>query len=203
MQIELIALHPDFKPLSSLAGIAVDLRYNSTDNFVGRDIYADWDCAWLHRDAWDGLARAVEWLHQHPDQEHGSCTLRILDAVRPHRIQQLLWDQLKGTPLQGYLADPARGSIHSFGMAVDVTLQDQAGRELDMGTGFDAMTPLSHPSMETMHMEQGLLSRRQVANRQLLRDAMRAGGFQGISTEWWHFDCGDKATVRRDFERVD
>lgn len=199
MQIEQIHTHPDFVPLSAINGIAVDLRYQGANNFVGRTIYGQWNCAWLHREAATALAAAADWLLQ----RETPLQLQILDALRPHRAQQLLWDQLQGTNLQMYLANPQRGSIHSFGMAVDVTLLDQSGLALDMGTEFDAMSPLSHPEYELRHLEQGLLSPAQLANRQILYAAMRQGGFKGITTEWWHFDCGDAARIRQSYQRID
>ena len=193
-----VAGHPEFRHLSTIAGIAVDLRYATPDNFVGRDLYSPYDCAWLHRDAAAALERVVGWLKERrPD-----CTPLVLDALRPQRVQQQLWDALAGTDLQMYLADPQRGSIHSFGMALDVTLLDEAGRELDMGTGFDDMTLLSHPALEARFLASGELTAAQAANRQLLRDAMFQAGFVGINTEWWHFDCGDRNVVRQTFRRV-
>jgi D-alanyl-D-alanine dipeptidase len=101
-----------------------------------------------------------------------------------------------------YLANPIRGSIHSYGMALDITILDQAGAELDMGTGFDDMTDLSHPALEQGFLAAGKLTGQQVANRQLLREAMFEAGFLGINTEWWHFDCGDRNVVRETFRRV-
>jgi len=193
-----VAGHPAFRHLSTIAGIAVDLRYATPDNFVGRDLYSPYDCAWLHRDAAAALERVVAWLKERrPD-----CTPLVLDALRPQRVQQQLWDALAGTDLQMYLADPKRGSIHSFGMALDITLLDEAGRELDMGTGFDDMTLLSHPALEARFLASGELTAAQAANRQLLRDAMFQAGFVGINTEWWHFDCGDRNVVRQTFRRV-
>jgi len=190
--------HAEFRHLSSIAGIQVDLRYASRDNFVGRDLYSPLDCAWLHRDAAAAIEQVVAWLAaQRPGH-----TLLILDALRPHRVQEQLWDALAGTPLRMYLADPIRGSIHSYGMAVDVTILDAAGRELDMGTGFDDMSERSHPALESELLARGELTPLQVANRQLLRDAMFQAGFAGIDSEWWHFDCGDRDAVRAGFIRV-
>jgi D-alanyl-D-alanine dipeptidase len=193
-----IAGHPEFRHLSTIAGIAVDLRYATPNNFVGRDLYSPYDCAWLHCDAASALERVVAWLKaRRPD-----CTPLVLDAVRPQRVQQQLWDALAGTDLQMYLANPQRGSIHSFGMALDITILDEHGRELDMGTGFDDMTELSHPALEARFLASGELSKEHVANRQLLRDAMFQAGFVGINTEWWHFDCGDRNLVRQTFRRI-
>jgi len=193
-----IAASPEFRHLSSIAGIAVDLRYASANNFVGRDLYSPYDCAWLHRDAAAALERVVAYLAERAPGH----TALVLDALRPQRVQQQLWDALAGTGLQMYLADPARGSIHSYGMALDITLLDPQGRELDMGTGFDDMTDLSHPALEEGFLAAGKLGEQQVANRRLLRDAMYQAGFLGIRTEWWHFDCGDRDRVRSTFRRV-
>ncbi|MCA1857332.1 M15 family metallopeptidase [Massilia oculi] len=193
-----IAGSPEFRHLTSIAGIAIDLRYASSNNFVGRDLYSPFDCAWLHRDAAAALERVVAWLAGH----RPGFTALVLDALRPQRVQQQLWDTLAGTGLQMYLANPARGSIHSYGMALDITLLDEAGRELDMGTGFDDMTNLSHPALEEGFLMTGELSEEQVANRRLLRSAMLQAGFVGINTEWWHFDCGDRELVRATYRRV-
>ena len=193
-----IAGSPEFRHLSSIAGIRVDLRYASANNFVGRDLYSPFDCAWLHRDAAAALEQVVAYLAERAPGH----TALVLDALRPQRVQQQLWDALEGTGLQMYLANPTRGSIHSYGMALDITILDPAGRELDMGTGFDDMTDLSHPALEEGFLVAGKLTEQQVANRQLLRDAMFQAGFFGIRTEWWHFDCGDRDVVRATFRRV-
>lgn len=187
-----------FRHLSSIAGIAVDLRYATPHNFTGRDLYSPFDCAWLHLDAAAALEHAVAWLAAH---RPGHRAL-ILDALRPQRVQEALWAALAGTGLQDYLAEPARGSIHSFGMAVDITLLDAGGRELDMGTGFDDLTWRSQPRYEAELLARGDLTAAQVANRQLLRDMMAHAGFVGILSEWWHYDCGDRERVRAGFQRV-
>jgi zinc D-Ala-D-Ala dipeptidase len=198
LPIEAIATHTEFRRLSSIANISVDLRYASADNFVGRDLYSPHDCAWLHRDAAAGLERVVAYLAlNRPDVR-----LLVLDALRPQRVQEALWAALEGTDLRMYLADPARGSIHSFGMAVDVTLIDRNGNPLDMGTPFDDLTERSHPKLEEGFLIKGELTQLQIDNRQLLRDAMTKADFNGISTEWWHFDCGDRVQVRATYARV-
>ena len=199
MRCEDIASHPDFCRLSSIDTIDIDLRYASVRNFAARNLYGALDCAWLHHAAADGLRSATRHLETHAPGHR----MLVLDALRPHRVQIQLWDYLDGTGLRQYVADPALGSIHSFGMAVDVTLLGPDGQELDMGTGFDEMTELSHPRLEAQHLARGALTSEQVQHRHWLRSAMAAGGFNGIENEWWHFDMLDRSHVRRHFVRVD
>lgn len=198
LQLEAVASDPQFRHLSSIAGIAVDLRYATPDNFVGRDLYSPIDCAWLHRDAAAALESAVAWLAAHRPDHH----LLVLDALRPQRVQQQLWDALQGTELLGYIAEPSRGSIHSFGMALDITIVGPDGVELDMGTGFDDLSERSHPALEGIMLERGEITEQQVEHRRLLRGAMFQAGFFGINSEWWHFDCGDRVLVRQHYTRV-
>ncbi len=196
--IEDVAASAHFRHLSTIVGIGVDLRYASAGNFVGRDLYGGLDCAYLHHEAALALERVVGWLATHrPDLQ-----LLVLDALRPQRVQEQLWQALRGTPLQAYIAEPGRGSIHSFGMALDVTLIDSAGGELDMGTGFDDLSERSHPALELQLLARGALSDTHVAHRRLLRDAMNQAGWEGIHSEWWHFDYGDRDLVRRSYQRV-
>jgi zinc D-Ala-D-Ala dipeptidase len=199
LRSEEIAGSAIFVPLARISNIAIDLRYGTADNFVGRDIYSPLDCAWLHADAANKLSTAVVWLATHAP----GMRILVLDALRPHRVQEMLWESLKGTPLRIYLADPAIGSLHSYGMAIDVTIINSLGHELDMGTGFDNMTPLAHPEYEAQHRFEGKLSAVQIANRTLLRDAMTHAGWHAISTEWWHFDASaDRTKVRQTYTRI-
>ena len=193
-----IATCPDFRHLSSISGITVDLRYASPHNFVGRDLYSPYDCAWLHRDAAAALEQVVRYLAQRCP----GYTVLVLDAVRPQRVQEQLWAALEGTGLREYLADPVRGSIHSFGMALDLTLLDASGAELDMGTGFDDLTERSQPGLEQLMLARREITQQHIDNRQLLRNAMGQAGFKGISSEWWHYDYGNRELVRRTYERV-
>lgn len=200
IRLEDLPRHADFRRLCALdALIDVDLRYTTPNNFAGRVLYRGMDCAWLRREAADGLEQAARWL---ADARPG-WRIRLLDALRPHRVQQAIWADVVGTPSQAYFADPAVGSIHSFGMAVDVTLLDPQGHEADMGSGFDEMNLKSHPSMNDEHLALGTLSVAQVTERGWLHAAMVRGGFRGIPTEWWHFDHGDRRALRAHGLRVD
>ena len=198
LRVEDIAGHAAFRRLASSAGIEHDLRYATANNFEGRVLYAGIDCAWLRSEAAAGLEAAAAWLAR----EHAGHRLVVLDALRPQRVQEAIWRDVAGTPAARYFANPERGSIHSFGMAVDVTLRDGRGRELDMGSGFDEMALVSHPALEAEQLAAGAITRAHIVARGMLRGAMAAGGFAGIPTEWWHFDFGDRDTVRRNFPRV-
>jgi len=198
LSIEHVPGHEDFRALSSVPGIGIDLRYASANNLAGFDLYAPFDCAWLHREGAERLQEAVSILAK----ARSDLKLIVLDALRPHRVQQRLWDRLAGTEKQMYFADPARGSIHSYGMAVDITLADRRGGELDMGTPFDDLTELSHPAKEAAWLASGQITEAQVANRRVLRDVMGRAGWQGIPHEWWHFDGGDRDRIRAEFARI-
>jgi zinc D-Ala-D-Ala dipeptidase len=199
LQIENLQDHPDFVHLSTLAGVKIDLRYATSDNFVGRDMYAPFDCAWLHKHAANALKQALTALKSvRPD-----LSFVVLDALRPQRVQVQMFNALVGTGLEMYVANPARGSIHSFGMAVDISLIDENGAQLDMGTGFDELVDMSQPELEAQFLASGKLNQTQLDNRHLLRDVMQGAGFFGINSEWWHFDCGDRNVVRAEFTRVE
>lgn len=198
LRVEDIAACGDFVRLATIDGLAVDLRYAGSDNFARRVLYGGIDCAWIRREAAAGLVQAVAWLAAHAPARH----LVVLDALRPQRVQEAIWRDYAGTEVEHYFAHPARGSVHSFGMAVDVTLLDDSGREIDMGSGFDEMSPRSHPARHAELLASGALSATQVAERETLARALAAGGFRGIAIEWWHFDHGDVERVRRDYPRV-
>ncbi len=198
IRVEDIATHPAFRRLDSLTAVDHDLRYATSNNFDGRVLYDGIDCAWLRAEAADGLQAAAAWLAR----EHPGHRLLVLDALRPQRVQEAIWRDVAGTPAARYFANPERGSIHSFGMAVDVTLRDAAGGELAMGSGFDEMTLASHPCLEAEQLALGAITPAHIAARTILRGAMAAGGFTGIPNEWWHFDHGDRDHVRSVFPRV-
>jgi D-alanyl-D-alanine dipeptidase len=193
-----VPTNADFMALQDLSQIDVDLRYTTPNNFLNRVLYQGIDCAYLRVETALALEKAGQWLSTHSP----GTRIRVLDALRPQRIQEQLYREFENTPQAMYLAHPERGSIHSFGMAVDVTLLDECGVELDMGSEFDEMTLLSHPDREAEHLAMGVLTPEQLVNRGWLRAAMRQAGFHGIHSEWWHFDFGDRDVVRRNLPRV-
>lgn len=190
---------PDFTDIENLSGVMVDLRYGSTNNFMNENLYGEFNRAYLHRFAAGKLERAAELLQE----QHPGWSLRVYDALRPRSVQWRLWDRVKDTPQRIYVADPDKGSIHSYGFAVDVTVVDDTGRELDMGTPFDAFTPFSQPRLENRLLMEGKLSPRHIMNRKILREVMEAAGFIQLSIEWWHFDALPSQKVRAQYAIVE
>ena len=155
-------------------GVDIELFYATEQNFTGRPIYAAGHC-YLNTEAAAKLERAVELAGRF------GLRMRIFDALRPAEAQWVLWNH---TPDPDFLADPRRGSPHSRGAAVDVSLSNGDGELLDMGTPFDAFTPLSH------HAASGVPVSAQ-RNRILLLGLMTAAGWDFYSKEWWHYQLFD------------
>lgn len=172
--------------LSLDSTIKVDLRYSSANNFTGKDMYGDLNRCYLQKDVADKLVKAqAELKRQYPYYN-----LLVFDGARPVSIQQFMWDSVNLSPAdrQKYLSNPDNRSLHNYGAAVDVSIIDDKGRELDMGTPYDFFGEMAHPRRENEYFESGELTETQLANRELLRSVMQFAGFSRIETEWWHFN---------------
>ncbi|MEM7103445.1 MAG: M15 family metallopeptidase [Bacteroidota bacterium] len=150
--------------------VIIDMRYATTNNFVEEKIYECGRC-YLRKGVADGV------LKVHHELQKKGMSLKFFDCFRPRPFQQKLWDKV---PDPRYVTNPAKGSMHNRGAAVDVTIVDANGNELDMGTGFDYFGP------EAWHTYTEL-SDEILANRQLLKSSMEVAGFRSIRTEWWHY----------------
>jgi len=162
--------------------IKLDIRYASAQNFLGTPLYTQ-PRAFLQRPAAAALVRAQRRLKA---RGYG---LLIHDGYRPWYVTKMFWD---GTPpaQHEFVADPASGSRHNRGCAVDLTLYDlRTGRPVEMPGVYDEMSHRSYPSYP------GGTSR-QRWHRELLRRAMEAEGFTVYSAEWWHFDYKDWRSYR-------
>jgi D-alanyl-D-alanine dipeptidase len=166
---------PDFdttswQEMTNGNGFYLDIKYATTENFTGAVIYP---CGrfFLRPVAAHALIHVRDEL-----QEHGY-GLKLFDGYRPQSAQQKLWDKV---PNKNYVAPPSTGSMHSRGIAVDLTLADSKGNEMNMGTPYDFFGPEAHRDFTDLAPE--ILSR-----RKLLRRMMEKHGFQSIRTEWWHF----------------
>ncbi len=197
--LEAALLHPDFEDVSDLSHVRVDLRYGSKQNLLKQDVYEGFQRALLHRIAAGKFRRASALLtERRPD-----LNFLIFDALRPQAAQLVFWELVKNTPQQIYFADPAKGSVHSYGFALDIGLCDAAGKELDMGTGFDDLTDLAQPRMEEELLRQGRLTQAQAENRKILRSVMTDAGFLQLPHEWWHYDALPGAEVRARYPRCE
>ena len=171
-------LKPDLVELISLdSSIRLDIRYATTNNFIGRPVYEE-GRAFLQRPA----ARAL--LRAHRNLKKQGYGLLIFDGYRPWSVTKLFWDS---TPADKkvFVADPAKGSKHNRGCAVDLSLYDlKTGKEVAMPGDYDEMTERSYASYTGGTEEQ----RRA---RDLLRAAMEREGYTVYPEEWWHFDYRD------------
>lgn len=150
--------------------IILDIRYATIDNFVESQLY---DCPrCLLRDK---VAEAINAVHDSLSRQ--GLGLKMFDCYRPKPVQEALWSTL---PDPRYVTNPARGSMHNRGAAVDLTIVDSTGAELDMGTGFDYFGNRAYHTFRD-------LSDEILANRRLLMRSMHAAGFRHIRTEWWHY----------------
>lgn len=177
----------------------LDLKYATTDNFFGQKVYPVSRCLLRKSVAWR-MVQAQAWLDQH----HKGLRLLFKDCYRPDDVQWIMWAAVKGTPKASYVANPetATGSIHSYGGAVDLTLADADGKELDMGTPYDFLGKLAEPRHEERFLAEGKLTAAQVGNRRILREAMLGAGMHMLRNEWWHFNADTPANIRKKYSRL-
>ncbi len=147
-----------------------DIRYATIYNFVEEKMY---DCGrcFLRKEVAQAVARIQEELNK---EQLG---LKMFDCYRPRPIQWKLWEKV---PDPRYVADPRKGSMHNRGSAIDLTLVDSEGNELDMGTEFDFFGPEAYHSYTQHHPTI-------LENRKKLKNIMEANGFRSTRTEWWHY----------------
>ncbi len=160
--IDVLSVHPR---------IRVEIKYATADNFVGEVLYPESRCL-LKPEIAARLGRVQDAL------EKKGLGLKVYDAYRPLSVQKKMWAKF---PVEGYVANPAKGSNHNRGAAVDVTLVDASGNELPMPSAYDEFTERAHRGWTGAPPEAA-------ANSKTLEEAMHAEGFVGLRTEWWHFD---------------
>lgn len=154
--------------------VELSIAYATADNFTGKPVYSRAAC-YLHPDAAQAFEKAIVFA-----RELG-LRVRVFDGFRPSEAQWALWNV---RPDPEFLADPRRGSPHSRGVAIDLTLIGPDGKDLDMGTGFDAFTPLSHHGALAISPDAQ-------RNRHILLGIMTTAGFDFYRNEWWHYQLFD------------
>lgn len=186
--------------------IGVELRYATEDNFVGENMYGTLTTAYLLPHFAQKVVKAQRLLRERrPDY-----SLLIYDAARPISVQRRMRRAVEGTPLQIYVADGSRGGRHNYGVAVDLTIVDQNGRPLDMGSSFDHFGPEAwvgedqdvtlerYKAYVGRMVEQGLITAEAAANRTLLLEIMDGVGLRPYVKEWWHFQERISMTATRE-----
>jgi len=180
--------------------IKVDLvNSNKRKNYFRTNFYGDLEKCYLQEEVAIKLRKAQNILKN----KHPNYCLLVLDGARPRSVSRAMYNQLEGTPLQRYVANPEYGSMHNYGAAVDVTIVDENGIELDMGI---------HPFRKNLFQLGVVLVRykfgeelneEQEKNRKLLKDTMTVAGFNPIKLEWWHFNGFEKAEIRNRYDIIE
>ncbi|MBI5218611.1 MAG: M15 family metallopeptidase [Bacteroidia bacterium] len=172
----------DFDP-----SIKIDLKYSTTNNFLKKNLYGNLTEGYLQEPVVRQLVKAQQYLKD----TFPGYSLVVYDATRPWSIQKMMWDSMKISvdEKSKYISNPAYGSLHNYGAAVDVSIIDENGKELDMGTPYDSFEYLAYPVFEKDYLKAGRLTKKQIASRELLRTIMTKALFGGITTEWWHFNA--------------
>jgi D-alanyl-D-alanine dipeptidase len=154
--------------------IRLDIRYATPNNFTHTPVYDEARC-FLRADVAQRLS-AVE-----RDLEREGLGLKVYDCYRPLSVQKKFWALV---PDERYVANPAKGSRHNRGAAVDLTLVTADGKEVAMPTPYDDFTGKAHRDATDLPADA-------IRNRGILERAMSRHGFIPLSTEWWHFDAGN------------
>jgi len=155
-----------------------DMKYATSDNFLKTQVY---DCA----ECYLRLKTVKALMKANQEFVKLGYKIKVYDCYRPLDVQKKMW-KIVNNPT--YVADPAKGSIHNRGGAVDITLTDYSGNELDMGTSFDHFGP------EAAHDYKNL-SAEVIANRKLLKTIMQKSGFKTFASEWWHYNLTNAAAM--------
>lgn len=179
--------------------IVVDLKYATGDNFTGKNMYGDFCEAYLQPEVAKMLANAQKKLKE----KHKNWRIVIYDAARPRSVQQKMWEVVKNSNWKNYVANPSRISMHSYGVAVDVSIVDEYGKAIDMGAEFDEFTEKSQPRYEQKFLHEKKLTQQQVNNRLVLRNVMKSAGFRAIQNEWWHFEAMTREQAKQKYKPID
>lgn len=184
-------IEQNFVEIKASHEAVLDMKYATADNFMQTDVYGGFTRCFLSPVAAKMFAKSCEQLRA----SHRHLQFRIWDTLRPRSVQARFHQHLAGTPFQNYVAPPQPGSLHNFGMAMDLTLQTRDGELLDMGTDFDDFRDLAQPKLEQKFLQSGELTQEQLANRLLLRKLLEDQGFKVLEHEWWHFNALPKEQV--------
>lgn len=174
----------------------MDLRYGTFNNVTGHDLYCGIQRAFVHRDALPKLRKALSLIAK----EMPGYSLVIFDAARPMYAQAALKATVAGTPYANYVSSGKTGGLHNYGLALDLSLADENGNLLDMGTDFDSFERCAGEVGEADALASGRLTQKQVDNRNVLRSVMTRAGWVSLNSEWWHFNAYTRAYTKEHYQ---
>ena len=182
-----------------LPQVKLDLRYATTNNFVGEVLYPDTKRCFLKIETLIKLSKALKYLQN----TYPNYTFIIYDGARPQSVQYKMYDIATQKGKTKYVARPEKGGLHNFGVAIDIGLYDYTKNEVvDMGTDFDFFGPEAQPRFHLQMIKEAKLTQQQIDNRNILKSVMKKAGFISILTEWWHFEAFNKEYTRSHFQIV-
>ena len=182
------------------SSIKIDLvNADPTKNFFKEDFYGSLDKAYLRKDVAVMLSKAQSILKS----EYPAYSLQVLDAARPRSVSRAMYEKMKGTSFERYVANPSKGSMHNYGIAVDITVVDGKGQTLDMGPSpfYSSHTAIYWHSL--LNKVGASVTAKQQANRDLLSRVMLKAGFYPLSHEWWHFNGMKKEDARSTYSIIE
>jgi len=182
----------DWEEVKGIKNLVINMPYATFDNFSGHNLYCGIQRAFLHKDAMQKLKWAANFLKKEkPDYK-----FILFDAARSNHAQEVLRSVVRNTPWQHFVSSPTKGSIHAYGMAVDIGLLGETNELVDMGLPYDSFAFYAGEKGEAAAISQGLLTETQIKNRVFLRSIMRRSGWIPLSSEWWHFNAAPADTIR-------
>ena len=182
------------------SSIQVDLvNSDPSKNFFEKDFYNGLNKAYLRKDIAVLLSKAQKILKKAKPAH----SLQVLDAARSRSVSRAMYEKMKGTAFERYVANPDKGSMHNYGIAVDITIVDEEGNKLDMGP-----SPFysSHSKIYWQYFLKKVgieISTLQKQNRDLLKEVMTKAGFYPLSHEWWHFNGMRKSDARSTYSIIE
>lgn len=182
--------------------IKIDIKYATTDNFTGKILYTEDVGAYAE----PALAKAVAQAQETLKSIDKDLSIVIFDAARPISVQKDMFEVVRGTECERFVANPYgefAGGFHNYGMAVDVAIVDNNGDMLDFGTGYDSFEDIAHSGGEAELVKNGLLSLEAYNNRQLLYYVMGKHGMLPYAYEWWHFQLTYKESDKAKYKLLD
>lgn len=200
-EIEISFLESGLVDISTIDDtIQVDLVNSDPEkNYFRENYYNGLDKAYLRKEVAIKLSDAQKILRT----KHPKYSLLILDAARPRSVSKKMYVKMKGTKFEKYVANPKKGSMHNYGIAVDITIVDENSKEIDMG-----FSPFRKSKLELYwqfaKLKMGFkLNKEQAENRKILSDTMKRAGFLPLTLEWWHFNGMPKDEARKKYQIIE